>query len=135
MRQTTARPLEAERREALEAAVLGPLQARYERLTKAEKKLASYVCRGPTAWCWRRPRSSRANVGVSQMTVSRFLRKLGFEGLSDIRDRLKADLYGPDGASLWSIDRRYEAFTQRRAARFGLAGEPGRGAGRDPPHL
>jgi len=120
MRQTTARPLEAERREALEAAVLGPLQARYERLTKAERKIASYVMSRPDCLVLETAAIIARHVGVSEMTVSRFLRKLGFEGMSAIRDRLKADLYGPDGARLWSIDRRYEAFTQRRAARFGL---------------
>jgi DNA-binding MurR/RpiR family transcriptional regulator len=33
---------------------------------------------------------------------------------------LKADLYGPDGASLWSIDRRYQAFTRREREHFSL---------------
>jgi len=60
------------------------------------------------------------NVGVSPMTVGRFLRKLGFDGLSDVRHQLKAGLYGPDGASTWSIDRRYQAFTRRDKEHFSL---------------
>jgi len=120
MRQTAARPLEAERREALEAAVLAPLQARYEGLTRAERKIASYVLARPDCLVLETAAVIARHVGVSEMTVSRFLRKLGFEGVNAIRQRLKADLYGPDGARLWSIDRRYEAFHQRRAARFGL---------------
>src|SRR5262245_50406274 len=106
--------------EPLEAAVLEPLQASYDQLTKAETKLATYVLSRPSCLVLETASIIARNVGVSEMTVSRFLRKLGFEGLSGIRHRLKADLYGPDGAALWSIDRRYEAFTQRRAARFGL---------------
>ena len=120
MRRGAAEPEGADRGELLEAAVLAPLQAGYDDLTKAEKKLASYVLARPNCVVLETASTIARNVGVSQMTVSRFLRKLGFEGLSGIRHRLKADLYGPDGASLWSIDRRYEAFTRRRAARFGL---------------
>ena len=104
----------------LEAAVLKPLQAGYDRLTRAEKKLASYVLARPSCLVLETASTMARNVGVSEMTVSRFLRKLGFEGLNGVRDRLKADLYGPDGGALWSIDRRYEAFTRRRAARFSL---------------
>jgi hypothetical protein len=40
--------------------------------------------------------------------------------LSDVRHQLKAGLYGPDGASLWSIDRRYQAFTRRDKEHFSL---------------
>jgi DNA-binding MurR/RpiR family transcriptional regulator len=105
--------------ELLEAAVLGPLQAAYEELTRAEKKLATYVLARPDCLVLESASTIARHVGVSQMTVSRFLRKLGFEGLNGIRHRLKAGLYGPDGARLWSIDRRYEAFTRRRATRFG----------------
>lgn len=108
------------RGELLEAAVLKPLQDGYDRLTKAEKKLAGYVLARPSCLVLETASTMARNVGVSPMTVSRFLRKLGFEGVNAIRHRLKDDLYGPDGGALWSIDRRYEAFTRRRAARFGL---------------
>jgi len=84
MRQTTARPLEAERREALEAAVLGPLQARYERLTKAERKIASYVMSRPDCLVLETAAIIARHVGVSEMTVSRFLRKLGFDSRAQV---------------------------------------------------
>jgi DNA-binding MurR/RpiR family transcriptional regulator len=112
--------MESQRSEFLDAVVLEPLQAGYDELTKAEKRLATYVLSRPSCLVLETASTIARNVGVSEMTVSRLLRKLGFEGLSGIRHRLKADLYGPDGASLWSIDRRYEAFTRRRAARVGL---------------
>jgi DNA-binding MurR/RpiR family transcriptional regulator len=120
MRRGAAEPEGSDRGELLEASVLAPLQAGYDDLTKAERKLATYVLARPNCVVLETASTIARNVGVSPMTVSRFLRKLGFEGLSGIRHRLKADLYGPDGARLWSIDRRYEAFTRRRAARFGL---------------
>jgi DNA-binding MurR/RpiR family transcriptional regulator len=112
--------MESQRSEFLDAVVLEPLQAGYDELTKAEKRLATYVLSRPSCLVLETASTIARNVGVSEMTVSRLLRKLGFEGLSGIRHRLKADLYGPDGASLWSIDRRYEAFARRRAARVGL---------------
>ena len=114
-----AQQAQAAHGELLEAAVLGPLQAAYDSFTRAEKKLATYVLARPDCLVLESASTIARHVGVSQMTVSRFLRKLGFEGLNGIRHRLKAGLYGPDGARLWSIDRRYEAFTRRRATRFG----------------
>jgi DNA-binding MurR/RpiR family transcriptional regulator len=35
-----------------------------------------------------------------------------------VRHSLKADLYGPEVGSVWSIDRRYQAFTEREASHF-----------------
>ena len=89
-------------------------------LTKTEKKLASYVLSRPHCLVLETASTIAANIGVSPMTVGRFLRKLGFDGLSDVRHSLKADLYGPESGSLWSIDRRYEAFAERNAAHFSL---------------
>ena len=102
----------------LEAEVLAPLKQNYESFTKTEKKLASYLLSRPNCLILETASTIASNVGVSPMTVGRFLRKLGFDGISDIRDRLKTDLYGPDGHTLWSIDRRYEAFARRRAQKF-----------------
>src|SRR5262245_57256327 len=104
----------------LSASVLGPLKDGYDRLTRAEKKVAGYLLAQPNRVILEPASTIARNVGVSPMTVGRLLRKLGFEGLSDIRRRLKSDLYGPDGGTVWSIDRRYEAFAQRRAQHFTL---------------
>src|SRR5882672_6200642 len=47
VRRGAAEPEGADRGELLEAAVLAPLQAGYDDLTKAERKLASYVLARP----------------------------------------------------------------------------------------
>ena len=112
--------LKSGQRELLEAKVLQPLREGYDRLTKTEKKLAGYLLSRPDCLVLETAATIAGNVGISPMTVGRFLRKLGFDGLSDMRHQLKADLYGPDGASLWSIDRRYQAFTRREREHFSL---------------
>jgi DNA-binding MurR/RpiR family transcriptional regulator len=104
----------------LEAKVLRQLRESYDGLTKNEKKLARYVLSRPHCLVLETASTIAANIGVSSMTVGRFLRKLGYDGLSDVRHALKADLDGPGSGRLWSIDRRYEAFTQRAAGRFTL---------------
>ena len=106
--------------ELLEAKVLRQLREGYDSLTKTEKKLARYVLSRPHCLVLETASTIAANIGASPMTVGRFLRKLGFDGLSDVRHSLKADLYGPESGSLWSIDRRYEAFAEREAAHFTL---------------
>jgi DNA-binding MurR/RpiR family transcriptional regulator len=103
----------------IDADLLAPLERNYDRFTKTERKLASYVRSRPNCLILETAQTIASNVGVSPMSVGRFLRKLGYEGLSDVRARLKTDLYGPDGDTLWSVDRRYEAFARRRAARQG----------------
>ncbi|HVM85555.1 MAG TPA: MurR/RpiR family transcriptional regulator [Candidatus Binatia bacterium] len=105
-------------RELLQAKVLQPLRDSYDSLTKTEKKIASYFLSRPDCLVLETAATIAGNVGVSPMTVGRFLRKLGFDGVSDVRHSLKADLYGPEVGSLWSIDRRYQAFTEREAGHF-----------------
>ena len=112
--------LKSGQREVLEAKVLQPLREGYDQLTKTEKKLAGYLQSRPDCLVLETAATIAGNVGISPMTVGRFLRKLGFDGLSDVRHQLKAGLYGPDGASLWSIDRRYQAFTRREKEHFSL---------------
>ena len=112
--------LKSGQREVLEAKVLQRLREGYDRLTKTEKKLAGYLQSRPDCLVLETAATIAGNVGISPMTVGRFLRKLGFDGLSDVRHQLKAGLYGPDGANLWSIDRRYQAFTRRDKEHFSL---------------
>jgi DNA-binding MurR/RpiR family transcriptional regulator len=112
--------LKSGQREVLETKVLQRLREGYDRLTKTEKKLAGYLQSRPDCLVLETAATIAGNVGISPMTVGRFLRKLGFDGLSDVRHQLKAGLYGPDGANLWSIDRRYQAFTRRDKEHFSL---------------
>jgi DNA-binding MurR/RpiR family transcriptional regulator len=113
----TSQPVSGQR-DLLEAKLLQPLRDSYDRLTKTEKKLASYFLSRPDCLVLETAATIAGNVGVSPMTVGRFLRKLGFDGVSDVRHSLKADLYGPESGSVWSIDRRYQAFAEREAAHF-----------------
>jgi DNA-binding MurR/RpiR family transcriptional regulator len=105
-------------RDLLEAKLLQPLRDRYDRLTKTEKKIASYLTSRPDCLVLETAATIAGNVGVSPMTVGRLLRKLGFDGVSDVRQSLTSDLYGPEAGSLWSIDRRYRAFAKREASTF-----------------
>jgi DNA-binding MurR/RpiR family transcriptional regulator len=106
--------------ELLEERVLRQLREGYDSFTKTERRLASYVLSRPHCLLLETASTIAANTEVSPMTVGRFLRKLGFDGLSDIRHSLKTDLYGPVSGAVWSIDRRYEAFAEREASHFTL---------------
>jgi DNA-binding MurR/RpiR family transcriptional regulator len=117
MRTKAVQPVSGQR-ELLQAKVLQPLRDSYDTLTKTEKKIASYFLSRPDCLVLETAATIAGNVGVSPMTVGRFLRKLGFDGVSDVRHSLKADLYGPESGSVWSIDRRYQAFTEREASHF-----------------
>ena len=117
MRRKAVQPVSGQR-ELLQAKVLQPLRDSYDTLTKTEKKIASYFLSRPDCLVLETAATIAGNVGVSPMTVGRFLRKLGFDGVSDVRHSLKADLYGPEVGSVWSIDRRYQAFTEREASHF-----------------
>jgi DNA-binding MurR/RpiR family transcriptional regulator len=68
------------------------LHERFPDLTKAEKAVASYVLTHMKGVPFETAASIAENVGVSPMTVSRFLRTLGFNGLSELKDRLKSEL-------------------------------------------
>lgn len=105
-------------RDLLDAKLLQPLRDRYDRLTKTEKKIATYLTSRPDCLVLETAATIAGNVGVSPMTVGRLLRKLGFDGVSDVRQSLTSDLYGPEAGSLWSIDRRYQAFAKREASNF-----------------
>ena len=64
-------------RELLQAKVLQPLKDSYDSLTKTEKKIASYFLSRPECLVLETAATIAGNVGVSPMTVGRFLRKLG----------------------------------------------------------
>lgn len=104
-----------QRENSLETLVLNSLRSNYRNLTKSEKKLATYILSRPNCLVLDTAAKIAEDAGVSPMTAGRLLRKLGFDGITDVRRRLRVDLYGPDDNSLWSMDRRYEAFTTYRA--------------------
>jgi DNA-binding MurR/RpiR family transcriptional regulator len=68
------------------------LHESFPNLTKAEKAVASYVLTHMKGLPFETAASIAENVGVSPMTVSRFLRALGFNGLGELKDRMRTEL-------------------------------------------
>jgi len=71
-------------------------------LTKSEKAIASYMLANMNSLPFETAASIADRVGVSQMTVGRFLRSLGYKGLSDLKDQMRSVL---DTAPLLISDR------------------------------
>ncbi len=67
------------------------LRADFSQLTKSEKAVASYTLTHMNSLPYETAASIAESAGVSSMTVSRFLRNLGFNGLSDLKEHLRTD--------------------------------------------
>lgn len=68
------------------------LRTEFPNLTKSEKAVASYLLAHMQRLPYETATSIADSVGVSQMTVSRFLRTLGYKGLSELKEQLRADM-------------------------------------------
>jgi DNA-binding MurR/RpiR family transcriptional regulator len=68
--------------------VFTDLRARLPDLTKSEARIARYLLHNEARIGLETGASLAAATQVSEITVSRFLRKLGFKGLRDLRHRL-----------------------------------------------
>lgn len=62
-------------------------------LTKAEKAVASYMLANLNSLPFETAASIAESVGVSQMTVGRFLRTLGYQRLSDLKEKMRNGLH------------------------------------------
>ncbi len=71
-------------------------------LTRAEKAVASYMLANMSSLPFETAASIAEKVGVSQMTVSRFLRTLGYKGLGELKEKMRTEL---DVAPLLISDR------------------------------
>ncbi len=71
-------------------------------LTKSERMVANYVLSNMNRLPFETAATIAESVGVSPMTVSRFLRTLGFKGLSDLKEQLRSEA---DSAPLLISDR------------------------------
>ena len=60
-------------------------------LTRAEKAVASYMLTHMKNLPFETAASIAENVGVSSMTVSRFLRTLGFNGLGELKQKMRTE--------------------------------------------
>ena len=67
------------------------LKSRWETFTTAEQKIASYLLHNISGIPFETAASLGKRVGVSAMTVGRFLRNLGYDGVGDLKEELRGD--------------------------------------------
>ncbi len=67
------------------------LKSRWETFTTSEQKIATYLLNNLGGIPFETAASLGKRVGVSAMTVGRFLRNLGYEGLGDLKEELRGD--------------------------------------------
>lgn len=67
------------------------LKSRWETFTPSEQKIATYLLQNIGGIAFETAASLARHIGVSPMTVGRFLRNLGYEGLSDLKDDLRGE--------------------------------------------
>lgn len=70
----------------------GILRARMEDLSPSEKGVAGYMLDNAQMLPFETGTSIAQAVGVSEMTVSRFVRGLGFDNLRDLKNRLRVSI-------------------------------------------
>lgn len=69
--------------------VVDNIRANLPRLTKSEARLARYILNNEAQIGLETGASLAAATQVSEITVSRFLRKLGYRGIRDLKEQLK----------------------------------------------
>jgi DNA-binding MurR/RpiR family transcriptional regulator len=72
--------------------LIAQLRQQFPALSKAEKAVASYILTHLKSLPFETAASIAESVGVSPMTVSRFLRTQGYKGLSDLKDKMRTEL-------------------------------------------
>ena len=78
----------------------------FSRLTKAERGLANYLLTYPDCMMAESGASLAIKAGVSPMTVSRFIRKIGFDDYAAARLAVKQQAFGsslPEAAGMLPI--------------------------------
>ncbi len=88
------------------------LQACLDRGSKADRALASYMLAKLSSVPFETAASLAAKVGVSEATVGRFCRALGYASFKDLKGRLRQDI----GDRPWLISDRLRAFRERSLA-------------------
>lgn len=67
------------------------LKSRWDTFTTSEQKIATYMLHNPGGIPFETAASLGQRVGVSAMTVGRFLRSLGYAGLNELKEELRGD--------------------------------------------
>ncbi|HEV7775837.1 MAG TPA: SIS domain-containing protein [Luteibacter sp.] len=68
------------------------LKGQWETFTTSEQKIATHLLHNINGIPFETAASIGKRVGVSAMTVGRFLRNLGYEGLNDLKQELRGDV-------------------------------------------
>lgn len=67
------------------------LKDHWDGFTTSEQKIATYLLQNPGGIPFETASSLGQRVGVSAMTVGRFLRNLGYDGLNELKEELRGD--------------------------------------------
>jgi DNA-binding MurR/RpiR family transcriptional regulator len=97
----------------LDNRLLAAIHAQEKSFTKSEARISAYLSARPEAIAVESGAVLANKIGVSPMTLTRFFRKLGFEGATAARESVKDDLYGPRANRIASRFERYKASQQR----------------------
>ena len=90
------------------ASLADKIQAAFPGLTRSERAVAAYLTANLHALPFETAASIARKVKVSQMTVGRSLRALGYAGLGELKQELNSSL----GAQPWLIGDRYRRFSR-----------------------
>ena len=80
--------------------------------TKLEQRVASYLMGRPEALALETSAEIAQKLDVSPMTVSRFIKKLGFERASELRNQARQEFSGPHSSR---VGDRYQSFVRAKA--------------------
>ncbi len=89
--------------------VIQRIEERFDHLTKSEKVVANYLIGNPGALLLENAGDIALSAGVSPMTVTRFFRKLGFEGNVEVKKLIRTDAGHPKRRAMWSVSDRFAA--------------------------
>ena len=65
------------------------IKAQFSKMTRSERSVASYMLANLHLLPFESAADIASNVGVSQMTVGRFLRSIGYRGIGNVKRDLR----------------------------------------------
>lgn len=71
------------------------IKGQFASMTPSERSIANYMLSNPHMLPFENAATIATKVGVSQMTVGRFLRSIGYVGLSEVKNELRDDALIP----------------------------------------
>jgi DNA-binding MurR/RpiR family transcriptional regulator len=92
------------------------IEARHETMTRSERVIAAYLRAHARELPFETAASIARKVGVSPMTVGRFLRGLGYDGVSAVKAELSSTLQQVP----WLVGERYDRAGRSRPSRSAI---------------